>query len=250
MRSQVVIKNNIRLLSFDAMGYEATQWVEEQHMQKQLKTEVSLSIALLTFYNTDTGTILDQLAPLYQDACLSQTPLLLACYLMPEWDLQPQGKVEFLRRFSDVADSIIVIPAMVGLSPAQALARLPQFLINAVNLPGMITLEYADFIDAIRPDIAVFVSASHEATKVLGDDLVQQWQSIGLPPADVQEIIAYIGGDEDMGLDEYTAIEQLLESNNFYRNTNAARVRLGMTVLDVCDDIIHVSALFFGLSFY
>lgn len=249
MKSQVVIKNNIRLLSFDAIGYEATQLVEEQYVQKQLNTEVSLSIALLTFFNTDTGAILDQLTPLYQDACLSQTPLLLACYLMPELDLQPQGKVEFLRRFSDVADSIIVIPAMVGLSPAQALARLPQFLINAVNLPGMITLEYADFIDAIRPDIAVFVSASHEAAKVFGDDLVQQWQSIGLPPADVQEIIAYIGGDEDLGLDEYTAIGQLLESNNFYRNTNAASVRLGMSVLNVCEDSIHVSALFFGLSF-
>ena len=70
---------------------------------------------------------------------------------------------------------------------------------------------------------------------------------LSLPPANMQEIIVYMCGNEGMGLDEYAAIGQLLESNNFYRNTNAASVSLGMSVLNVCEDSIHVSALFFCL---
>jgi hypothetical protein len=83
----------------------------------------------------------------------------------------------------------------------------------------------------------------------LSDDFMQQWQSIGLSPTNIQEIIAYMGGSEDMGLEEYVAIGELLESNCFYQNTNPAHMRIGMSLQNAGEDSIHVSALFFGLSF-
>ena len=82
-------------------------------------------------------------------------------------------------------------------------------------------------------------------------EICQQWRDSYLPFADVQSMLACIGGIEDVSLETYFALKaQLQQPHDAFQPVKDMPLSIGMTVNDDSEsEETHISVLFFGLSF-
>jgi hypothetical protein len=203
--------------------------------------------------------VIDWLKTIHKWAKLAEKPMLLAIHLSPLMLTQQQERIEFLRTLSNFADSVILIASLEGEAPAQTLARLPQFLVDMVFRPGMINLDCDDFRKRMQPKVAFFGCGiqrllderSIDDMSVPMAEIRQQWRDSYLPFADVQSMLACIGGDEDVSLEAYFALkEQLQRSHDVFKPVKNMSLSLGMSVKgDIESEEIYIGVLFFGLDF-
>jgi hypothetical protein len=250
----------MELLAFDAVGAAAVNLVIE--IEPSGDNESWLLIALLSLLTMQqVNEAIDWLKPIHQRAKLSEKPMLLAIHLSPLMLTQPQERVEFLRILSGFADSVILIAQLEGETPAQTLARLPQFLADTVFRPGMITLDCVDLSNRMQQGIAFFGYALQRHSDDNSDveemstpmaEICQQWRDSYLPPAHVKAMLACIESNEDISLEAYFALqEQLQQPHDAFKPVKDMSLSIGMTVKDDTEsEETHIGVLFFGLDFY
>ena len=255
----VVVKNYMELLAFDDVGVAAVNSVIE--VEPSGDNESWLLIALLSLSTMQpVNEAIDWLKTIHQRAKLAEKPMLLAIHLSPLMLTQPQERVEFLRTFSSFADSVILIAPLEGEIPAQTLARLPQFLVDMVFRPGVISLDCVDLSKRMQPEVAFFACGvqrllderSIDDMSVPIAEIRQQWRDSYLPFADVQSMLACIGGNEDVSLETYFALKaQLQQPHDAFKPVKDMPLSIGMTVKDDSEsEETHIGVLFFGLDFY
>ncbi|HMU87817.1 MAG TPA: hypothetical protein PKL69_13470 [Agitococcus sp.] len=255
--SDVIIKNHIALAAFDSVGLDAIKLIAEVEQQEQ-NNEVWLFMALVSCSTIEITATIEWLKNIQKQARLVKEPMLLVIHLNPCLLTQSQQRIEFLRALSDFADSVVLVPQLAADSQAQALARLPQFLINMVFRSGMISLDFGDLRNRIQHGIAVFGyglqqplnDGSFEDISAIAE-INQQWRNNYLPPAYVKQILACIEGNIDVDLDEYMAIgEQLQQPQEMFRTAQNMALALGMSVKEQTEsEKKYIGALFFGLDF-
>ena len=256
--SYVAVKNHIELLAFDVVGVAAVNSVIE--VDPSGDNESWLLIALLSLSTMQpVNEAIDWLKTIQQRAKLAKKPMLLAVHLSPFMLTQPQERVEFLRTLSNFADSVILIAPLEGEAPAQTLVRLPQFLVDMVFRPGRINLDCVDLRNRMQLGIAFFAyglqqhsdDSDVEEMSVQIAEICQQWRDSYLPFADVQSMLACIGGIEDVSLETYFALKaQLQQPHDAFQPVKDMPLSIGMTVNDDSEsEETHIGVLFFGLSF-
>ena len=257
--SLIVVKSSIELLAFDAIGVAAVNWVVE--VEPSGNNESWLLMALLSLSTMQpVNEAIEWLKNIHQRAKLAEKPMLLAIHFSSLMLTQPQERVEFLRTLSNLADSVILIAPLEGEAPAQTLARLPQFLVDMVFRPGMINLDCSDLRKRMRPKVAFFGCGVQRLSdgrhmddmSVPMAEIRQQWHDSYLPFADVEAMLACIGGDENISLEAYFALqEQLKQPHDAFKPVKDMSLSLGMSVkADTESEETHIGVLFFGLDFY
>ena len=256
--SPIVVKNSIELLAFDGVGVAAVNWVVEVEPSEDNESWLLIALLSLSTMQPD-NVVIDWLKTIQQRAKLAEKPILLAIHLSPLILTQPQERVEFLRTLSHFADSVILVAPLKGEAPAQTLARLPQFLVDMIFRPAMINLDCGDLSKRMKPEAAFFGcgvqqlsdESSIDDMSVPMAEIRQQWHDSYLPFADVQSMLACIGGDENISLEAYFALkEQLQQSHDVFKLVNKEALSIGMSVKDDCArEEVHIGVLFFGLNF-
>lgn len=251
-----IIKNHIALTAFDAMSLEAINLVND--VKNDNDSEVWLFMALVSFSNLEVQGVINWFKPIQQQAKLAQKPILLVINIESYLLRQHQQRMEFLDLFSIFADSVVLVPQLIGDSSAQALARLPQFLIDMFFRSGMINLDFADLSSRIQHGIAFF-SYTHQQMLEIGyvdkisiiEEINKQWRSHHLRPASVKEMLASIEKNNQFDLDVYMTIgEQLQQPQKMFTLANNKALALGMSIKDYAmSENIHIGVLFFGLDF-
>ncbi len=250
--SSSCIKNNILLVSFDEVCQQAVNNVItlENHNDNECWLGIAL-IALTT--TTDIDALITALKPIQNRFLSSRTRFLLGVYVDASLWPNIQQRVAFLQQLTDVADSVVLIPCLAGDKPAQALARFPQWISDLLHNEGMINLDMADIEIRLRSGLAFFGYAQkrddtiNEAINLIR----QQWHDGYLPPAFVQNMMACIDGNENIGLEEYVEVGELLsQSRHPFVPTNDTVYVIGLTVNnDLLDQHFNIGVLFFGLEF-
>jgi hypothetical protein len=255
----VVVKNYMELLAFDDVGVAAVNSVIE--VEPSGDNEPWLLIALLSLSTMQqVNETIEWLKLIHQRAKLAEKPMLLAIHLSPLMLTHPQERVEFLRTLNYLADSVILISPLEDGMPAQALARLPQFLVDTVFRPGMINLDCLDLSNRMQLGIAFFAyglqrhsdDSDVEEMSTPMAEIRQQWRDSYLPSAHVKAMLACIEGNEDVSLEAYFALkEQLQQSHDVFKPVENVSLSLGMSVkADTESEETHIGVLFFGLDFY
>lgn len=257
--SYVVIKNYMELLAFDDVGVAAVNSVIE--VEPSGDNEPWLLIALLSLSTMQqVNEAIDWLKLIQQRAKLAKKPMLLAIHFSPLMLTHPQERVEFLRTLNYLADSVVLIAPLKDGMPAQALARLPQFLVDTVFRPGMINLDCLDLSNRMQLGIAFFAyglqrhsdDSDVEEMSAPMAEIRQQWRDSYLPSAHVKAMLACIEGNEDVSLEAYFALkEQLQQSHDVFKPVENVSLSLGMSVkADTESEETHIGVLLFGLDFY
>ena len=257
--SSIVVKNYIELLAFDTVGIAAINLVIEVEPSGNNESWLLIALLSLSTMQQVNGAI-DWLKNIQQRAKLAEKPMLLAIHLSPLILTQPQERVEFLRTLSIFADSVILIAPLEGEIPAQTLARLPQFLVDMVFRPGMISLDCVDLSKLMQPEVAFFACGVQRLLdeKRIDDmsvpiaEIRQQWRDSYLPFAHVKAMLACIEGNEDVSLETYFALKaQLQQPHDAFKPVKDMPLSIGMTVKDDSEsEETHIGVLFFGLDFY
>ena len=210
--SYVAVKNHIELLAFDVVGVAAVNSVIE--VEPSGDNESWLLIALLSLSTMQpVNEAINWLKTIHQRAKLAEKPMLLAI----------------------------------------------QFLVDMVFRPGMISLDCVDLSKLMQPEVAFFACGVQRLLdeKRIDDmsvpiaEIRQQWRDSYLPFADVQSMLACIGGNEDVSLETYFALKaQLQQPHNAFKPVKDMPLSIGMTVKDDSEsEETHIGVLFFGLSF-
>ena len=255
----VVVKNYMELLAFDDVGVAAVNSVIE--VEPSGDNEPWLLIALLSLSTMQqVNETIEWLKLIHQRAKLAEKPMLLAIHLSPLMLTHPQERVEFLRTLNYLADSVILISPLEDGMPAQALARLPQFLVDTVFRPGMINLDCLDLSNRMQLGIAFFAyglqrhsdDSDVEEMSTPMAEIRQQWRDSYLPSAHVKAMLACIEGNEDVSLETYFALQaQLQQLHDTFKPVKDMPLSIGMTVKDDSEsEETHIGVLFFGLDFY
>lgn len=250
--SNPIIKNGLDLIGFDAIGQEAADLVIEKQRADDIKPW--LSIAFLSLSNTYVVDIVDWLKPLQIRARLAKRPIVLAIHISELILTCPQERLAFLDDFGDLVDSVILIPKLDKESPAQALARFPQFIISVVYGDGMIMLDAVYITDGLRPSVAFFgysIKQKGEAMAVAVDAISQQWQNNYLPPANIQRLLgSYDCYEEDISLADYEELDRAYhQSACMFNARNAPKSQAMLIKRDDESEDMHFNLLLFGLEF-
>lgn len=255
----LVVKNYMALAAFDSVGLEAVNLVEE--VQPSSDNESWLLIALLPLSTTQQiDEAIYWLKLIQQKAKLAKKTMLLAIHLSPLMLTEPQERIEFLRILSSFADCLILVAPLESETPAQSLARLTQFLVNLIFKPGMINLDCVDLSNRMQRGIAFFgygvqqmldESDVEYTTKSMAE-IRQQWRGSYLPSAHVNAMLACMEGNDNLGLEQYTALgEQLQQSHDVFTPAKDVPLSIGMSVKDDTQSKeANIGVLFFGLDFY
>lgn len=246
------IKNNILLVGLDDVGQQAVNKVIE--LKRCDDNDFWLGIALVELTaTTDINALINELQPI-KTRCLSgNARFLFGVYADASLWPTIQQRMELLQPLTDVADSVVVIPCLADDTPAQALARFPQWISDLLHNEGMINLDMADIDSRLRSGLAFFGYARKrdETINEAINRIRQQWHDCYLPPAFVQNMMACIDGNEDLGLEEYTDVAEVLsQSRQPFAPARNTVYAIGLTVNnELKDQHFNVGVLFFGLEF-
>lgn len=240
--------NDFRLMGFGVAGQEAVALVTPHQHERQ-----HFYLALVSLDSTDIQDVIDWLKSIKVTAAQALVPVFVGIHFDPLLLPQAQERVRLLQHFMDVVDTVIVIPQLENDTPAQALARVPQFLNALSGINSMYPVIFSE-INQKHPSTLAFFGYSSKSQSngisTLVETIHQQWQSNYLPSAFVSTIVA--GVECNFGRsDEPLAIEKLLSlSKQPCLLDFDASVKVAMILnSDMPDRHINLGVLFFGLDF-
>ncbi len=239
--------NDFRLMGFGVAGQEAVALVTPHQHERQ-----HFHLALVSLDSTDIQDVIDWLKSIKVTAAQALVPVFVGIHFDPLLLPKAEERVRLLQSFMDVVDTVIVIPQLENDTPAQALARMPQFLNALSGINSMYPLIFSEINQKSASNLAFFGYSSKNQSDIstLVETIHQQCQSNYLPSAFVSTIVA--GVECDFGRsDEPLAIEKLLSlSKQPCLLDVEVSVKMAMILnSDMPNRHIHLGVLFFGLDF-
>jgi hypothetical protein len=240
--------NDFRLMGFGVAGQEAVALVTPHQHERQ-----HFYLALVSLDSVDIQDVIDWLKSIKVTAAQTLVPVFLGIHFNPLLLPQADERVRLLQHFMDVVDTVIVIPQLENDTPAQALARMPQFLNTLSGVNSMYPLIFSEINPTSASNLAFFGYSSknqNNGISTLVETIHQQWQSTYLPSAFVRTIVA--GVECNFGRsDEPLAIEKLLSLSKPPCLLDVdVSIKVAMILnSDMPNRHINLGVLFFGLDF-
>lgn len=240
--------NDFRLMGFGMAGQEAVALVMPHQHKRQ-----HFYLALVSLDSTDIQDVIDWLKSIKVTATQALVPVFVGIHFDPLLLPQADERVRLLQHFMNVVDTVIVIPQLENDSPAQALARMPQFLNGLSGIYSMDPVIFSELNQKYPSNLAFFGYSSKNQSNgisTLVEAIHQQWRSNYLPSAFVSTIVAGVECNSGRS-DEPFSIESLLSLSKqpCLLDVNVS-VKVAMILnSDMPNRHINLGALFFGLDF-